>query len=621
MALQIWLPLTGNLNNQGLKNITVTNNSATIDNSGIIGKCYNFGNGTSTTQGKGININDNLTTIVGEERSICAWVRPKGNHLHYSGAIASSGNWNSIRWAFCLKQDNTGFTGFDSSFSTYYSTNIPINEWTHLCVTVKNGITSFYKNGIYLGEQTRGSGFLSSDANNTMIGRETYASGYFSFNGDICDVRIYDHTLSPKEVKEISQGLFLHWQLTDDNLIDASGYSNNGSISGTIGTLVNAGVARYNTYIEINNDIITGELPAYNLNYTFSIWAYPQKLNTFILDCRNSSGNGYQPIYITPGTIQVGGTSTAFSNIPYSFSINKWYHIVVVYTNSDVKVYINGSKIGETAASRGYNYNTNLPIHLGSQYSEDSNTMFNGYLSDFRIYSTALSDQDILNLYQTSVSIDNNGNIYSYKFRENEDSSIDIKKTGIVLSNNFIEINDKLKVLSDGSVFLQILHHNNPSENLFTEKNAWFYNSDNLYSNLILLKNCPLFNNLTNYEFLVYEKTTSSATEHELRWSQTSNPALSSTLSGYTVISGTSTKSWGLMNKGTYGCFHNGASWYCCCGSWSAYSGGIPGFEGIVTTGYLDLYIKIPADNLKGNIDNICEFFPKSIKTNQLIEK
>jgi len=214
MALQVWLPLNGTLENKGLSNVTVTNSGATVDNNGKIGKCYNFGNGNASS--KGISINNNFVNI-GTNRSICAWVRPKGNHYHYSGAIVSSGNWNNSSWTFCLKSDNTGFTGFDRGYKNYYSENIPINTWTHLCVTVEGNVTKFYKNGVYLGMQSRGTTF-SSDAANTMIGRETYASGYFSFNGDINDVRIYDHCLSPKEVKEISKGLILHYKLDGNDI-------------------------------------------------------------------------------------------------------------------------------------------------------------------------------------------------------------------------------------------------------------------------------------------------------------------------------------------------------------------------------------------------------------------
>ena len=36
MSLKVWLPLNGNLNNQGLSNIKIINNGATIDTSGKI---------------------------------------------------------------------------------------------------------------------------------------------------------------------------------------------------------------------------------------------------------------------------------------------------------------------------------------------------------------------------------------------------------------------------------------------------------------------------------------------------------------------------------------------------------------------------------------------------------
>ena len=40
MSLQVWLPLNGDLHNQGLSNINVINSGATIDHNGKIGKCY-----------------------------------------------------------------------------------------------------------------------------------------------------------------------------------------------------------------------------------------------------------------------------------------------------------------------------------------------------------------------------------------------------------------------------------------------------------------------------------------------------------------------------------------------------------------------------------------------------
>ena len=41
MALQIWLPLNGNLNNQGLNTYTISN-TGVIDSLGKIGSCYSY---------------------------------------------------------------------------------------------------------------------------------------------------------------------------------------------------------------------------------------------------------------------------------------------------------------------------------------------------------------------------------------------------------------------------------------------------------------------------------------------------------------------------------------------------------------------------------------------------
>jgi len=45
MSLQVWLPLNGDLHNQGLKSTTVINHNTTFTNDGKLGKCCNIASG------------------------------------------------------------------------------------------------------------------------------------------------------------------------------------------------------------------------------------------------------------------------------------------------------------------------------------------------------------------------------------------------------------------------------------------------------------------------------------------------------------------------------------------------------------------------------------------------
>lgn len=223
MSLQVWLPLINDNSTQGLMSLSATNlGTVSYISGGKFGKCLSAGTGTQTTNG--ISYNNNLVDALGTNFSCSIWVRPLGNHVHYNGTFISSGDWNKKRWAFGVSQDNTKVDVFCAGHNVYLDCTVPVNEWTHLVSTANNGIIKLYKNGQYVGQTIRTDTTLLSDASNFCVGRETYASGYFSFNGNITDIRIYDHTLSVQEVKELSKGLVCHYPLDNngnggDNII------------------------------------------------------------------------------------------------------------------------------------------------------------------------------------------------------------------------------------------------------------------------------------------------------------------------------------------------------------------------------------------------------------------
>lgn len=149
-----------------------------------------------------------------EEYSVAVWVKPLGNHYHYNGTIFSSGDWNKTCYSFGLSQDNSQVDILCKGHNNYLTCAVPINTWTHLiCTCDSNNIVRLYKNGEYINFSARNDKPDSDNANQAAIGRETYANGYFTFNGMLNDFRLYDHCLSPFEVKQISQGLILHYPL------------------------------------------------------------------------------------------------------------------------------------------------------------------------------------------------------------------------------------------------------------------------------------------------------------------------------------------------------------------------------------------------------------------------
>ena len=243
MSLVVWLPLTKDLRQQGLSNVTVTNNGATFNSAGKLGGCYSFGNGSASSNG--LFLNSNLVDLMQEEYSVAVWVKPLGNHYHYNGTIFSSGNWNNTCYAFGLSQDNSQVDILCKGYNIYLTCAVPVNTWTHLvCTCDINNVVRLYKNGEYIGSSTRSNKPDSDNATQAAIGRETYASGYFTFNGMLNDFRLYDHCLSPMEVKQISQGLVLHYPLNrqgwgQENLIantDFNGVSKKFTVtSGTEG--------------------------------------------------------------------------------------------------------------------------------------------------------------------------------------------------------------------------------------------------------------------------------------------------------------------------------------------------------------------------------------------------
>lgn len=212
MSLQVWLPLTKDLRNQGLTDVTVTNNGATFNSAGKLGGCYSF---------DGIDDRISCSSYTWTyPMSISAWFKPTDvtntNTQYWLSYNTASGGTNGHAIAIGL---------YGAKLSIWYggqvrslSTTIANNIWYHIVVTIdanKKVIT--YLNGtqidtITFGSNNPGSTWLTLGARSNSNTGGVGGALYF-YKGYMNDARLYDHCLSPMEVKQISQGLVLHYPL------------------------------------------------------------------------------------------------------------------------------------------------------------------------------------------------------------------------------------------------------------------------------------------------------------------------------------------------------------------------------------------------------------------------
>lgn len=223
MGLKVWFPFLGDLNQQGCSDVKATNLGAvTSNNNGKIGKCMSF-NGSATGA---LRLPPVLKAT--DDFSICFWVKFNNlsvNHCLFSQRTAINDLGFTIFWI----QGQTGIR-LDAGGQTSggYTRITSTAEWYHVVCCRDKSYKRIYINGELIKEAAYTTTQASNvNSNYAIIGGSQNSSGGSTsdanyLNGYLNDYRIYDHCLSAAEVREISQGLVLHYKLdtlTNPNLL------------------------------------------------------------------------------------------------------------------------------------------------------------------------------------------------------------------------------------------------------------------------------------------------------------------------------------------------------------------------------------------------------------------
>lgn len=385
MSLRIWLPLNGNLDNKGLDDVVVTNNGATVNDNGKVGKCYSF-----STDNSYITV-DSTPLKKYMEFSFACWVKIISWNTNYATIFAiknsTSVSWNNLIFSLLRNGSNSNLCFNISNGSSYTSTScqtgtLSTDTWYHIVCIYKSNEIKLYQNGNLVStySTTVTPNFNSID--NFWIGKSNAVS--YQSNIFLNDVRIYDHALSLKEIKEISKGLVLHYPLADKYIENTTNLITTEDCLST--TCYNGAISKYSygTNTDMYKEVTTFQgkkgTKVYNQTNGTGMYPYVYISNMYTSDGTNSpayktlsfdyyttistsicpyklgSGNGTATYIVTNNETQTG---TGTNQVVIPVKPNMWNHIEVTFH-------------GTTEADAQWGYIQNQPSHT----SDTSNFWF-----------------------------------------------------------------------------------------------------------------------------------------------------------------------------------------------------------------------------------------------------
>lgn len=421
MSLQVWLPLNGDLKNKGCADITVTNNGATVADDGKIGKCYAF-NGSAQF----LEFDKSLGDIYSGDFTLALWIKPEDNTRGVLiSEYASTGSSNVALELLANRVVRVYWNG-SPDWNTSYT--ITLNTWTHVAVTKTASLLKLYVNGVEVAQRT---GTLSNrpSTSKIRIGDDYRGGTSVSYKGKINDVRIYDHCLSTIEIKEISKGLVAHisyndTSLTSNKLCDTSGYGYHGTCTNASRPVITTDSPRRTRCVKFDTTskyVRISNLPALGNNYTFAWWGWWPNSTAAIMFWGYTNGNRYNmyrsssKLYNNTSDGSQNPFYTTGTTVAPAVGLGTWAHYAITGDGTSNKLYVNGSLY---ATAKTFKAITGTKITMPGWDTGKSYKGAGTEISDFRIYSTTLSAEDVRQLYEVSAKIDDSGNLHSYEFDE-----------------------------------------------------------------------------------------------------------------------------------------------------------------------------------------------------------
>ena len=160
-----------------------------------------------------------------------------------------------------------------------------------------------------------------------------------------------------------------------------------------------------------SSDYIQLDTPFSYTNHTIAAWVYVDSFSSWnaIFAAQDGSSDGIRFSITSDSRIyyKLNGSSVYPAD---TISANNWYHIAVNYDGSTLKIYLDGSLLGDYSSSTTIDNSTNATI--GKRSDVDTDRM-DGNLANVAIWNRALSSDEINSVmwkgYEGLTSKESNG--------------------------------------------------------------------------------------------------------------------------------------------------------------------------------------------------------------------
>ena len=401
MALQVWLPLNGDLHNQGLNPIISTSTAYTIENAGKIGKCIKCTNANFNTGITAGNWDFTTTSI-----SFGGWIKINKTELEARTTSTTYDSTNNSAGGTLMGYDSYGGLGLRWKTNNIYSTGslstvtlyvhirntssgsvstsaytLPFDTWVHVLVVFnrEKQTLGLYINGVLFNEKACSTTTYATSGN---ITQNTFLFNQASWDGgngrsmsvpwQINDFRLYNHALSSKEVEEISKGLVL-WYKLDNNGMGGDNLFTNSSLQSKVNNFPSVS-SSYTQTFENNDGYNCFHIHSDNFGVGSSMgWNMASVINSYPIGTKFTVSGWVKTENITKGT------TNYFCQFYYGGSYNN--NGTSTWIGEGSRVVQNISSDAFTRSGTGWTY-----CYITSTFTRNDYTSmsFLYYLRDFK---------------------------------------------------------------------------------------------------------------------------------------------------------------------------------------------------------------------------------------------